>query len=41
MKHLLKMAVFFAPLAMASVAPVFAQTDADEYYQQWIDYRNG
>ena len=41
MKHLLKLGLILAPLAMASVAPVFAQTDADEYYQQWIDYRNG
>ena len=41
MKHLLKLGFILAPLAMASVAPVFAQTDADEYYQQWIDYRNG
>ncbi len=41
MKNLLKRAIFLAPLAMAFVAPVFAQTDEDEYYQQWIDYRNG
>ena len=41
MKYLLKLSFFFAPLAMASVAPVFAQTDAEEFYQQWIDYRNG
>ena len=41
MKHLLKLGFFLAPLAMASVAPVFAQTDAEEFYQQWIDYRNG
>jgi len=41
MKNLLKLAVFLAPVAIVSVAPVFAQTDADNYYQQWIDYRNG
>jgi hypothetical protein len=41
MRHLLKLGFFLAPLAMASVAPVFAQTDAEEFYQQWIDYRNG
>lgn len=41
MKHLLKLAVFLAPFAMAASAPVFAQTEAEDYYQQWIDYRNG
>lgn len=41
MKHLLKLGFFLAPLAMASIVPVFAQTDAEEFYQQWIDYRNG
>jgi type II secretory pathway component GspD/PulD (secretin) len=41
MKHLLKLGFFLAPLAMASVAPVFAQTEAEDYYQQWIDYRDG
>jgi hypothetical protein len=41
MRYLLKLGFFLAPLAMASVAPVFAQTDAEDFYQQWIDYRNG
>lgn len=41
MKNLLKLGFFLAPLAMAPVAPVFAQSEVDEYYQQWIDYRNG
>ena len=41
MKQLLKLGFFLAPLAMASVAPVLAQTDAEDFYQQWIDYRNG
>jgi hypothetical protein len=41
MKHLLKLGFFLAPLAMASVTPALAQTDAEEFYQQWIDYRNG
>jgi len=41
MKHLLKLGFLLAPLAMAYIAPVFAQTEVDEYYQQWIDYRNG
>jgi len=41
MKLLLKLAVFLALLATVSVASVFAQTDAEDYYQQWIDYRNG
>ena len=41
MKLLLKLAFVIAPLAMASVAPVLAQTDAEDYYQQWIDYRDG
>jgi hypothetical protein len=41
MKNFLKLVIFLAPLAMVSVAPVFAQTEVDEYYQQWIDYRNG
>ena len=41
MKKFVKLANFLAPLAMVSVAPVFAQTEVDEYYQQWIDYRNG
>ena len=41
MKYLLKLAIFLAPLAMVAVAPVFGQSDAEEYYQQWIDYRDG
>ena len=41
MKNFLKLAIFLAPLAIASIAPVFAQSDAEEYYQQWIDYRDG
>jgi hypothetical protein len=41
MKHLLKLRFFLALLAMASVAPVFAQTEAEDFYQQWIDYKNG
>jgi len=41
MKLLLKLAFFLALLATVSVASVFAQTDAEDYYQQWIDYRNG
>ena len=41
MKNLLKLGIFLAPLAMASIAPVFAQSDSEEYYQQWIDYRDG
>jgi type II secretory pathway component GspD/PulD (secretin) len=41
MKLLLKLAVILALLATVSVASVFAQTDAEDYYQQWIDYRNG
>ena len=41
MKNFLKLAIFLAPLALVSVAPVFAQTDVEEYYQQWIDYRDG
>ena len=41
MKHMLKLGFFLAPLAMASVAPVLAQTEAEDFYQQWIDYRNG
>jgi hypothetical protein len=41
MKYLVKLGFFLAPLALASVAPVSAQTEVDEYFQQWIDYRNG
>ena len=41
MKHLLKIALVLAPLAMVTAAPVFAQMDGEEYYQQWIDYRDG
>ncbi|MGH7888542.1 MAG: hypothetical protein ACREPG_11790 [Candidatus Binatia bacterium] len=41
MKRFLKLGLFLAPLALASAVPVSAQTDADEYYQQWIEYRNG
>jgi hypothetical protein len=41
MKHWLKLGVFLAPLALYSVAPAFAQSDADDFYQQWIDYRDG
>ncbi len=41
MKNFVKLVIVVAPLAMAAAAPVFAQTDAEEYYQQWIDYRDG
>jgi len=41
MKNLLKLVIFLAPLGMAAGAPVFAQNDADEYYQQWIEYHDG
>ena len=41
MRKLLKLGFLFAPLAMAPALPLSAQSDADDYYQQWIDYRNG
>ena len=41
MKYLVKLGFFLTPLALASAAPVSAQTEVEEYYQQWIDYRNG
>jgi len=41
MKLLLKLGVFLAPLALSSLAPALAQSDADEFYRQWIDYRDG
>jgi len=41
MKHLLKLSVLLTPFAMAASAPVFAQTEVEDYYRQWIDYRNG
>ena len=41
MKNLLQLATFLVPLFMAAMAPVFAQTDAGEYYRQWIDYQDG
>ena len=41
MKYLLKLGFFLAPLALAAAAPVSAQTEVDEYYREWIDYRNG
>ena len=41
MKHLLKLSVLLTPFAMAASEPVFAQTETEDYYRQWIDYRNG
>ncbi|MBM4297638.1 MAG: hypothetical protein FJ143_07855 [Deltaproteobacteria bacterium] len=41
MKTLRKLGFLLTPLALVFAPSVSAQTEADEYYQQWIDYRNG
>jgi type II secretory pathway component GspD/PulD (secretin) len=41
MKNLLNLGVILAPLALSSSAPVFAENEAEEFYKQWVDYRNG
>ena len=41
MKPLLKLGVLLAPLALSAVTPVFAQSDIDDFYRQWVDYRDG
>jgi hypothetical protein len=41
MKTLRKLGLWIAPLALASVTPTAAQSQHDDYYQQWVDYRNG
>ena len=41
MKPLLKLGVLLAPLALSAVTPVFAQSDTDDFYRQWVDYRDG
>jgi len=41
MQYLIKLAVLLALLATALPVRVSAQSDVDELYQQWIDYRNG
>jgi type II secretory pathway component GspD/PulD (secretin) len=41
MKTLRKLGFLVAPLAIAFASTAAAQTGADEYYRQWIDYRDG
>ena len=41
MQPLQKFRFFLAVIITLPVVPAIAQTDVDEYYQQWIDYRNG
>ena len=41
MTRSLKLGLFLAASVMFPVAPISAQSDVDEFYRQWIDYRNG
>lgn len=41
MTRLLKLGFFLALLAISRNAPVAAQTDTEDFYQQWIDYQDG
>jgi hypothetical protein len=41
MKRLLKLGLLLAAVVMASSTPAFGQIEAEEFYQQWIDYRDG
>jgi hypothetical protein len=41
MQPLQKFRFFLAVFITLPVVPAIAQTDVDEYYRQWIDYRNG
>jgi type II secretory pathway component GspD/PulD (secretin) len=41
MKNLLNMGAILSFLALSSGTPVFAENEAEEFYKQWIDYRNG
>ncbi len=41
MTRSLKLGLFLAASVMFPVAPISAQSDVEEFYRQWIDYRNG
>jgi type II secretory pathway component GspD/PulD (secretin) len=41
MQPLQKFGFILAIFITLPVVPAIAQTDVDEYYRQWIDYRNG
>lgn len=41
MKTLPKLGFFLIPLALAFARPGAAQSEAEDYYRQWIDYRDG
>jgi hypothetical protein len=41
MQYLIKLAVLLVLLATADQGRVLAQSDVDELYRPWIDYRNG
>lgn len=41
MKPLLQMVLLIAVLVVMSYAPALAQTDAEDFYRPWVDYRNG
>ena len=41
MKPLPKFALLLAAFVTPPIAPAIAQSDVEEFYRQWIDYRNG
>lgn len=41
MTRFLKLGLFLVSFVTLPVTPLFAQNDVDEFYRQWIDYRNG
>ena len=41
MQLLQKLRFILAVMTMLPIVPAIAQTDADEFYRPWIDYRNG
>jgi len=41
MKPLLQIVLLFAVLVVTLNAPAIAQTDPEDFYRPWVDYRNG
>ena len=41
MTRFVKLGLFLAASVLLPAAPAAAQNDAEEFYRQWIDYRNG
>lgn len=41
MTRFLQLGFFLASMVLLPVASISAQNDVDEFYRQWIDYRNG